>query len=145
MTFTLRIELNKDDATNFDETLSPDDIQPIIIELVDKVTLGRGEDTAILIGQTEAVDLDSNQAFNREMQLLTNPHIDLAMFNAHKRGVSRKHARITLHNTRMSVSDLGSTNGTYVNNQRLETNIEYPLKSGDDLRLGFMTLHVFLE
>ena len=145
MTFILRIELNKDNTNNFDDTLSPDDVQPILIELVDKVTLGRGEDTAISMGQTDPIDPNSHQAFNREMQLLTNPHIDLATFNAHKQGVSRKHARITLHNTRISVSDLGSTNGTYVNSKRIETNVEYPLKEGDDLRLGFMSLQVSLE
>lgn len=145
MTFFLRIELNKDDPNNFDETLSPEDVQPIIVELIENATLGRGEDTSDSIGEAQEVDLNSNQAFNRKMNLLTNLHIDLAQFNAHDRGVSRKHARISLHNTRVSISDLGSTNGTYINSQRLETNVPHPLKAGDDLRLGFMTLRVTLE
>ena len=152
MTFFLRIELNEDikppeseGNDNLDTELPMEQPLPIVVELVEKATLGRGEDTAVLIGMpTEDLDPQSNQAFNREMDLLTNPHIDLSAFHAHNRGVSRKHARITLQNTRLSVADLASTNGTYVNNEKLEPNIEYPLKEADDLRLGFLSLRVTL-
>ncbi len=152
MTFFLRIELNEDinppdweENNSLDTELPMEQPQPLVVELVEKVTLGRGEDTAVLIGiPTEDLDPQSNQAFNREMDLLTNPHIDLSAFHAHNRGVSRKHARITLQNTRLSVADLGSTNGTYINNDKLEPNVEYPLKEGDDLRLGFLSLRVTL-
>ncbi len=152
MTFFLRIELNEDinppdmeGNDNLDTALPIEQPQPIVVELVEKATLGRGEDPSKLMGSSmQELDPQSNQAFNRQLDLLTNPHIDLSAFHAHNRGVSRKHARITLQNTRLSVADLGSTNGTYVNNSKLEPNVEYPLKEGDDLRLGFLSLRVTL-
>lgn len=152
MTFFLRIELNEentlplDDEKNDFETSPPiEQAQPIVIEIVEKVTLGRGDDTSDNIGNTtKEIDPNSEQAFNRQMDLLSNPHIDLSPFYAHHRGVSRKHARITLHNMRLSVLDLGSTNGTYVNNERIDMSVEFPLKEGDDLRLGFLSLRVTL-
>jgi two-component system, cell cycle response regulator len=48
--------------------------------------------------------------------------------------VSRKHARITRKQGRMFVQDLGSTNGTYLNDQ--EVTQETPLRSGDLIKVG---------
>jgi diguanylate cyclase (GGDEF)-like protein len=48
--------------------------------------------------------------------------------------VSRKHAKITTRNGQSTVSDLGSTNGTYLNDQ--EVHEETPLRSGDFVKVG---------
>lgn len=47
--------------------------------------------------------------------------------------VSRRHARLELHRSRYTVSDLGSTNGTLVNGVRISKRI---LEPGDVLALG---------
>ena len=47
--------------------------------------------------------------------------------------VSRLHCRLTADNERLEVEDLSSTNGTYVNDKRVE---RARLASGDRLRLG---------
>jgi hypothetical protein len=47
--------------------------------------------------------------------------------------VSRKHARIVAHGPRVTISDLGSTNGTFVNGQRVD---ELELKEGDRILIG---------
>ncbi len=47
--------------------------------------------------------------------------------------VSRRHARITPAGDGYEVADLGSTNGTYVNNDRASP---HPLRDGDYLRVG---------
>lgn len=126
------------DASDLDETEVPSAIPPpIVIELVENAILGRGDDE--VLAQSMG-DEQSDAEFNRQMALLRNLHVDLATFHAHHRGVSRKHARLSLHNTRLSVSDLGSTNGTYLNNERLDANVPYPVKQGDEIRLGFLTL-----
>ena len=38
--------------------------------------------------------------------------------------------------TYYSIIDLGSTNGTFVNNQRLDRNVPRPLANGDRIRIG---------
>jgi pSer/pThr/pTyr-binding forkhead associated (FHA) protein len=48
--------------------------------------------------------------------------------------VSRKHARIEWSGEHFTIRDLGSSNGTFVNGQRVE-NMPFTLKDGDDLML----------
>jgi two-component system, cell cycle response regulator len=48
--------------------------------------------------------------------------------------VSRRHARILVRQGRMFVEDLGSTNGTYLNDQ--EVRQPQPLRSGDLIKVG---------
>ncbi len=47
--------------------------------------------------------------------------------------ISRQHARITFDGDRHVIEDLGSTNGTFVNDQNLKRS---PLKDGDQVKLG---------
>ena len=47
--------------------------------------------------------------------------------------ISRHHARFTFDGARHSVEDLGSTNGTFVNDQAVQRS---PLKDGDQIKVG---------
>jgi hypothetical protein len=49
-------------------------------------------------------------------------------------GVSRRHARVFRSNGAVIVEDLGSSNGTYVNGERLTRPVE--LGTGDELQIG---------
>ena len=55
-------------------------------------------------------------------------------------GVSRRHARLTLdiESGAASIADLGSTNGTFVNESRVESTL--PLRDGDFVHLGSVAL-----
>lgn len=53
--------------------------------------------------------------------------------------VSREHVRFSVDTAGLSMSDLASTNGTYVNNQRLAAGT---LKEGDELLIGKYHLKV---
>ncbi|MDZ4768929.1 MAG: FHA domain-containing protein [Chloroflexota bacterium] len=75
------------------------------------------------------------------------PDIDLAAHNAGDLGVSRLHVGLQ-HNSRnniLSISDMKSANGTYVNGQKLYPQEVRVLRHGDELRLGRMVLRVFFE
>jgi hypothetical protein len=48
--------------------------------------------------------------------------------------LSRRHARITYQASRYYVEDLGSTNGTFLNDQRIQS--QMPLNHGDVIRFG---------
>lgn len=54
---------------------------------------------------------------------------------------SGRHARVFLHNGAWSVEDLGSTNGTFVDNRRLEGGPQ-PLAEGTPLRIGNTVLEL---
>ncbi|MEM9950541.1 MAG: FHA domain-containing protein [Chloroflexota bacterium] len=128
----------QDNATLDDTSVQTDSPPPfVMVELVKRVTLGRGEDEPRTIHSVESQsEADSQQ----QLADVMDAHVDLAPYHAHNRGVSRKHARLTLDDTSISVTDLGSTNGTYINNERLHPNRDYVITAGDELRLGFMTL-----
>jgi two-component system response regulator AtoC len=50
--------------------------------------------------------------------------------------VSRKHALLRIANTGWSIEDLGSANGTTVNNEDLEPNKPCPIRPGDVIQVG---------
>lgn len=50
--------------------------------------------------------------------------------------VSRSHARITVQNGTVTVEDVGSTNGTFVNGQRLTPQVPVPLTDGAEVTFG---------
>jgi FHA domain/Double zinc ribbon len=51
--------------------------------------------------------------------------------------VSRRHATVTVDDSgRAAIRDEGSTNGTFVNGERLPRGVEAPLRDGDQLRLA---------
>ncbi|MCE2543119.1 MAG: FHA domain-containing protein [Acidobacteria bacterium] len=56
--------------------------------------------------------------------------------------VSRLHCRLSASSTELIVEDLGSTNGTYVNERRVQ---KAALRAGDHLRLGDVVLSVARE
>ena len=51
---------------------------------------------------------------------------------------SRVHAQLTRHGEQLYVEDMGSTNGTYVNGERISSVV--PLGLGDELRVGITSL-----
>ncbi len=53
--------------------------------------------------------------------------------------LSRVHCRLSATDTELTVEDLQSTNGTYVNGERVR---QAPLQDGDRLRLGRFELTV---
>jgi pSer/pThr/pTyr-binding forkhead associated (FHA) protein len=72
------------------------------------------------------------------------PHIDLTQDNGMTYGVSRRHACIHQSDDGIYIEDLGSSNGTFLNSQRLQPSQVSPLHHGDTLHLGQLQLEVAL-
>jgi len=98
---------------------------------------------------TGTTELDASFILQKESNLLgrTDPHsnifpeIDLSRFDPETK-VSRRHARIWLEGETYLVEDLGSVNGTVINDSvRLAPRQPRVLDSGDKLRVGETTLH----
>lgn len=62
--------------------------------------------------------------------------IDLGLFNAYERGVSRSHATLSLTDSRVVLLDNNSANGTLLNGHRLKPMKAYPLQNGDVIQLA---------
>jgi hypothetical protein len=75
------------------------------------------------------------------------PDVDLAEENAEAFGVSRLHIAIqyVMDNSMLTIYDLGSANGSYINGQKLHPSENRILRNGDELRLGRMVIRVFYE
>ncbi len=74
------------------------------------------------------------------------PDVDLTPFAGYRMGVSRRHAAIRYgDDNTLDIWDLGSSNGTFLNGQRLSAHRPYRLHDGDEIRLGQMQIRVFYE
>jgi two-component system cell cycle response regulator len=56
-------------------------------------------------------------------------------------GVSREHSEIKVDGEKVTIKDLGSTNGTFVNNKRIT---KYVLKDGDKIQISSATVFKFI-
>lgn len=73
------------------------------------------------------------------------PEVDLGAQGGEKKGVSRRHARLVAQGDRRFISDLNSTNFTFLNGEKLQPGKLYPLKDGDDIRFGLLALRYYEE
>ena len=70
------------------------------------------------------------------------PDVDLTPFGGADLGVSRQHIELTWKNDLVYIVDMGSTNGTLLNGQRLMSGILRLLRDGDDLMIGHLPVRV---
>jgi hypothetical protein len=88
------------------------------------------------------ITLQSNTAMigrgNRDQGV--QPEIDLGIHPA-DRGVSSQHAVLRIHDSGLTITDIGSTNGTTINDSddRLGNGEEIPLADGDRIHVGAWT------
>ena len=68
--------------------------------------------------------------------------IDLGVFGASNRGVSRRHAMLRPTALHLHLIDLGSTNGTYFNSVRLAHSATRPIGHDDVITLGALSFAV---
>lgn len=73
------------------------------------------------------------------------PEIDLTPHGALEEGVSRSHAVMRREGDSMTVIDMDSVNGTYLNGQRLRPNMPRIIRDGDEIRFGRMVVHVYFK
>ncbi|MHB8135273.1 MAG: FHA domain-containing protein [Anaerolineaceae bacterium] len=73
------------------------------------------------------------------------PDVDLSPFEAYSQGVSRLHAALKIHHNRVTIMDLGSSNGTRVNGQKIVPHVDYPINQGDIIALGKLKIQVILR
>lgn len=74
-----------------------------------------------------------------------NDELDLTPYGAGDRGVSRDHASIHVDDDGIHITDLESTNGTYIHGKRLDPFTPTLLQKGTELLLGRLTVQVMFH
>jgi len=69
--------------------------------------------------------------------------VDLTLFGAAEHGVSRQHAVLELLRKTVMLTDLGSTNGTFLNDQRVLPQQRRVVRDNDEIRLGRLVIHIY--
>lgn len=95
-------------------------------------------------GHSMPAYIDSRDEFvlGRKAGTTAGKLLDLAPFGGYSLGVSRRHVIIRGMEDGYEALDLGSVNGTWLNEERLVPHKSYPLPSGSHLRLGRMRIFV---
>jgi pSer/pThr/pTyr-binding forkhead associated (FHA) protein len=73
------------------------------------------------------------------------PELDMTADGGLEHGVSRRHARIYTRDGTCFVEDLDSTNGTFLNGERITPYLPYAFHDGDSLTFGTMKqqIHIY--
>jgi hypothetical protein len=98
------------------------DIEPLVLPRMEKLVIGRAGASG-----------------------LRHPDVDLTSWGAIRYGVSRRHAAFEIRDEAVFLTDLGSTNGTYLNARRLPSGESRIVCSGDELLLGNLMAHVYFR
>jgi serine/threonine protein kinase len=95
----------------------------------------------------QVLDLELNREYligrkHRSQPII--PDIDLSPFKAYEWGISRLHATVSVQMNQVTITDLGSANGTWHAGEELPPNQPYLLKHGDVLHLGKLKVQVLI-
>jgi pSer/pThr/pTyr-binding forkhead associated (FHA) protein len=93
-------------------------------------------------GTTKPVEIIKHPEFviGRRVITTSEAFLDLSDFDGFKMGLSRRHAMIKRKDSGYEIIDLSSTNGTWMNDERLVPYAAYRLTSGSRLRLSRIRL-----
>ncbi|MBE0690565.1 MAG: FHA domain-containing protein [Anaerolineae bacterium] len=73
------------------------------------------------------------------------PDLDLTPYGAMEKGVSRLHAAIVRNEDTLTLVDLNSSNGTFLNGQLLVPDTPRVLRDGDEIRFGRLVAHLYFQ
>lgn len=98
-------------------------------------------------GVDEPVQADLNQRFfiGRVGKKNGDDSVDLDLgpFGGKDKGVSRIHAALDTLDDQLVLIDLGSTNGTFINERRIPRDEPRPIRNGDSARFGQVVVNIY--
>jgi signal-transduction protein with cAMP-binding, CBS, and nucleotidyltransferase domain len=70
-----------------------------------------------------------------------NPDVDLTEIDT-QRSTSRRHAKIYRRGNKFFITEeIGTTNGTFINGDRVETGVPFEVSTGDQVQFGLVKMH----
>lgn len=140
------MKLNSNDETHsslaFDTTLPHIETRPLEVER-ESYPISQGRCIHLYITNLSApfVFIEQESIFIGRKAEPQND-LDLEPYRGKSLGVSRHHAEIIYKDGYYLVRDLGSANGTWINNQQIEPDRLEMLHNGDLLRIGYFPITV---
>ena len=106
-----------------------------------------GQIALAIVGTPQVIVLEGRQEYilGREGQASHRVDVDLTPCGARDKGVSRQHASIRLDQGQVLLTDLGSANGTWYRDARLEPHRPVRLAHGDEIRLGALAARLYFR
>lgn len=101
---------------------------------------------AIYVGGAEhpvILAIRSRLTLGRRREIPDPDLLDLTPYDAYKMGMSRSHAVLFFKDGMLCVQDLGSANGTFVNNTRLQPHDVVALLPGTSITLAQLVIHIY--
>jgi len=99
---------------------------------------GKGDSQTVIIDNDDQITIGRVDRFTSVL-----PTINLNTREGWNHGVSRRHIALRRENDHLYVIDLHSTNGTWLNGERLAPEDPTVLRDNDKLRLGLLEFRVF--
>lgn len=112
--------------------------------LYDQSAVPAGSIAIYVEGTPKPIFLSSENEFvvGRKVEETSQVMLDLSLLGGYHLGLSRLHAVVRRAENGYEIMDLGSSNGTWLNDERLIPHKPYPLTNGSQLRLARMRLFV---
>lgn len=115
----------------------------------DTASLGENHEIILVIrGMVERLAIKDNKPVilgRSDMRTRFVPDVDLTPYGALDRGVSREHSRLHLEGDRLYITDLDSTNGTFLAGKRLDPHVATLIRKGDELVLGRLAVQILFR
>lgn len=114
--------------------------------------VGAGRERAINI-EVEVLNTGRKVLLSADREILVGrldaahgifPELDMTTDGGLEQGVSRRHARIYTRDGACFVEDLDSTNGTFLNDERVTPYLPYAFHDGDVLTFGTMKMRMHI-
>jgi hypothetical protein len=102
----------------------------------------------VIRGMVERVEMKADKPITlgrSDMRTRFVPEIDLTPYGALERGVSREHAQLHLEGDHLFITDLESTNGTFIASKRLDPRVPTQIHKGDELLLGRLAVQILFR
>jgi len=140
------------DDKNVDTFIYPSQVRGLELDVSNTIPKKLLENKTFILyclDQEEMINIPDQDEFTIgrfvDGQVIT-PDVDLNLYEAFDKGVSRLHAtiRINPEKNKIHLIDLGSANGSSVNGYEIPANSEVPLNHGDVLTLGKFGMKVIL-
>lgn len=112
-------------------------------------SLGENREIILVIrGMVERLVMKESQPVilgRSDMRTRYVPDVDLTPYGALDRGVSREHSRLNLEGDHLYITDLDSTNGTFLSGKKLDPNVPTLIRKGDELLLGRLAVQILFR